>query len=85
MPFPPLAAVPPTPCPTLPHPRAPFAHFFARQGKTTVARIYGQILRELGLLSKGDVVLSTPSDLIGSALGQSEEKTNALLDKSEGW
>jgi len=53
-------------------------------GKTTVARIYGQILRELGLLSIGDVVLATPADLIGSALGHSEEKTNALLDKSEG-
>ena len=53
-------------------------------GKTTVARLYGQILRELGLLSIGDVVLATPADLIGSALGQSEEKTNALLDKSEG-
>ena len=36
------------------------------------------------MLSKGDVVLATPSDLIGSALGQSEEKTNALLDKAEG-
>jgi SpoVK/Ycf46/Vps4 family AAA+-type ATPase len=53
-------------------------------GKTTVARIYGRILRELGLLTKGDVVLATPADLLGSALGQSEEKTNALLDKSEG-
>ena len=53
-------------------------------GKTTVARLYGQILRQLGLLSIGDVVLATPADLLGSALGQSEEKTNALLDKSEG-
>ena len=53
-------------------------------GKTTVARLYGQILKSLGLLSVGDVVLATPSDLIGSALGQSEEKTNALLDKAEG-
>ena len=49
-----------------------------------MARHYGQILRELGLLSKGDVVLATPADLIGSALGQSEERTNALLDKAEG-
>ena len=53
-------------------------------GKTTVARLYGQILKSLGLLSVGEVVLATPSDLIGSALGQSEEKTNALLDKSQG-
>ena len=38
-------------------------------GKTTVARLYGQILRSLGLLSKGDVVLATPADLLGSPLG----------------
>ena len=53
-------------------------------GKTTVARLYGRILNELGFLSKGDVVLATPSDFVGSALGQSEEKTNALLDKARG-
>ena len=53
-------------------------------GKTTVARLYGLILKELGLLSRGDVVLATPADLVGSALGASEERTNALLDKSEG-
>ena len=28
--------------------------------------------------------LATPSDFVGSALGQSEEKTNALLDKARG-
>ena len=53
-------------------------------GKTTVARLYGRILNELGFLSRGDVVLATPSDFVGSALGQSEEKTNALLDKARG-
>ena len=39
---------------------------------------------QVGLLSRGDVVLATPADLLGSALGQSEEKTNALLDKAQG-
>lgn len=53
-------------------------------GKTTVARLYGRVLNELGFLSKGGVVLATPSDFVGSALGQSEEKTNALLDKARG-
>jgi len=53
-------------------------------GKTTVAGLYGKILNELGFLSSGDVVLSTPSDFVGSALGQSEEKTNALLDRARG-
>ena len=34
-------------------------------GKTTVAKIYGAILRDLGLLSKGDVVLKIPADFVG--------------------
>ncbi|KAJ1459753.1 P-loop containing nucleoside triphosphate hydrolase protein [Pelagophyceae sp. CCMP2097] len=53
-------------------------------GKTTVARIYGQILRDLGLLSKGEVVVKSPSDFIGGALGQSESKTAAILEASVG-
>jgi hypothetical protein len=35
-------------------------------------------------LHAGDLVLATPADLIGSSLGQSEEKTKALLDKALG-
>ena len=27
-----------------------------------MAKIYGEVLRDLGLLSKGDVVLKTPAD-----------------------
>ena len=38
-------------------------------GKTTVAGLYGKILAEIGLLSVGDVVLATPPDFVGSALG----------------
>lgn len=53
-------------------------------GKTTVAGLYGKILAEIGLLSVGDVVLATPPDFVGSALGQSEEKTQALLDRAKG-
>ena len=53
-------------------------------GKTTVAALYGKILADLGLLSVGDVVLATPADFVGSALGQSEEKTGALLDRAKG-
>lgn len=43
-----------------------------------MAAIYGQILRELGLLSKGDLVVKTPADFVGSALGQSEEVSTCL-------
>lgn len=53
-------------------------------GKTTVANIYGRILRDLGLLSKADVVVKIPGDFIGSVLGESEKKTAALLDASLG-
>lgn len=46
-----------------------------RTGKTTVASIYGRVLRDLGLLSKGEVVVKVPADFIGSVLGESEKKT----------
>ena len=35
-------------------------------GKMTVAKIYGRILKGLGYLSDGSVVVKTPSDLISS-------------------
>jgi SpoVK/Ycf46/Vps4 family AAA+-type ATPase len=53
-------------------------------GKTTVARIYARILNALQLLSKNEVVMKTPSDFLGSAVGQSAEKTSAILQLSEG-
>ena len=42
-------------------------------GKTSCARLYGSILGQLGLLSKGDVILKNASDFIGSVLGASEQ------------
>ncbi|KAJ9507979.1 hypothetical protein QJQ45_021314 [Haematococcus lacustris] len=53
-------------------------------GKTTIAGIYGRVLRDIGLLSKGDVVVKNPSDFIGSVLGESEQKTVAILDAAVG-
>ncbi|VUC19906.1 unnamed protein product [Clonostachys rosea] len=53
-------------------------------GKTTVARLYGKILTDLGLLSRGDVVLKTPADFIGSHVGESEEKTSKILEATTG-
>ncbi|KAM7215771.1 helicase required for RNAi-mediated heterochromatin assembly 1 [Rhypophila decipiens] len=53
-------------------------------GKTTVAKLYGDILVALGLLSKGEVVLKSPSDFVGAALGQSEQQTKGILAAAVG-
>lgn len=53
-------------------------------GKTTVAILYAQILTELGLLSKGEVIMKNASDFIGSTLGSSESITKGILTLAEG-
>ncbi|KAF8578762.1 P-loop containing nucleoside triphosphate hydrolase protein [Ramaria rubella] len=53
-------------------------------GKTTVAKHYGQILADLGLISNGEVIVKNPADFIGSALGQSESQTKAILATTVG-
>ncbi|RSL79571.1 hypothetical protein CEP51_007278 [Fusarium floridanum] len=53
-------------------------------GKTTVAKLYGQILAELGLLSTKDMVFTTPGDYIGQYIGETEARTSAILDSTVG-
>ncbi|KXT13193.1 hypothetical protein AC579_7905 [Pseudocercospora musae] len=53
-------------------------------GKTTVAKLYGQILADIGMLSSGEVVLKKPADFIGSVLGASEANTKGILDAAVG-
>ena len=53
-------------------------------GKTTVANLYGQILKSLGMLSKGDTIVKNPQDFVGQVLGESEAKTKRILDNSKG-
>jgi SpoVK/Ycf46/Vps4 family AAA+-type ATPase len=53
-------------------------------GKTTVARLYGALLKELGYLSKGDFISVTPADLTGDAEGGAATNTKAVLDKAKG-
>ncbi|KAK6429478.1 hypothetical protein LTR95_014375 [Oleoguttula sp. CCFEE 5521] len=53
-------------------------------GKTTVARLYGRILADIGLLSTNEVVLKTPADFDGNVLGASEANTKAILDAARG-
>ncbi|KAJ3082702.1 hypothetical protein HDU99_001817, partial [Rhizoclosmatium hyalinum] len=53
-------------------------------GKTTCAQLYGRLLKHLNFLSKGEVTEATASDLIGSHVGESQRKTNAMLEKARG-
>ncbi|KAF8957451.1 P-loop containing nucleoside triphosphate hydrolase protein [Flammula alnicola] len=53
-------------------------------GKTTVAKLYGQTLADLGLLSNGEVVVKNPADFVGAVLGASEANTKAILANSVG-
>ncbi|XP_065661939.1 uncharacterized protein LOC136084823 isoform X2 [Hydra vulgaris] len=53
-------------------------------GKTTCAKLYGRLLKELNFLSIGDVVMSTASDFVGSHVGESPKKTNAMIEKARG-
>ncbi|EGR46246.1 uncharacterized protein TRIREDRAFT_66551 [Trichoderma reesei QM6a] len=53
-------------------------------GKTTVAKLYGEILATLGLLSNGELVVKTPADFIGAHLGHSESQTKGILAATVG-
>ncbi|CZT07317.1 related to stage V sporulation protein K [Rhynchosporium graminicola] len=53
-------------------------------GKTSVAKIYGKILADIGLLSNGEVVTKNPSDFVGNVIGQSEANTKAILATTAG-
>ncbi|KZT00352.1 P-loop containing nucleoside triphosphate hydrolase protein [Laetiporus sulphureus 93-53] len=53
-------------------------------GKTTVAKLYGQILADLGMLSNGEVIVKNPADFVGSVLGESEKNTKAILAATMG-
>jgi len=53
-------------------------------GKTTVARLIGSLYKELGLLPSGHLVEARRSDLVGSYVGQTALKTDALITKALG-
>ncbi|KAI9831934.1 MAG: hypothetical protein M1819_004656 [Sarea resinae] len=53
-------------------------------GKTSVAKLYGQILADIGLLSAGEVVVKNPSDFVGGVLGESEKNTKGILASTAG-
>ncbi|MDE6288301.1 MAG: AAA family ATPase [Muribaculaceae bacterium] len=53
-------------------------------GKTSVARILGEILHEAGVLSSGHVVVRERSSLIGRYYGTEEENTRKALEEASG-
>ena len=53
-------------------------------GKTTVARIMAKIYNALGILEKGHLVETDAGGLLGSHVGETAEKTNAIVDSAIG-
>ncbi|KAI0309712.1 P-loop containing nucleoside triphosphate hydrolase protein, partial [Amylostereum chailletii] len=53
-------------------------------GKTTVAKLYGEALKDMSLLSNGEVVVKNPSDFMGQYIGHSEANTKAILASTVG-
>jgi SpoVK/Ycf46/Vps4 family AAA+-type ATPase len=51
-------------------------------GKTTVARLFGEALRDLGLLRRGHLVEVSSHDLVADHVGGTAIKTNAVIDRA---
>jgi len=51
-------------------------------GKTTIARLYGKMLKDLGLLAKGHLVETDRSQLVAGYVGQTAMKTMEVLKSS---
>ena len=53
-------------------------------GKTTVARLLGQIYYDIGILSENKVIEASRQDLVGEYIGHTAPKTQKLFEKALG-
>lgn len=53
-------------------------------GKTSVARILGDIFREMGILKKGHLMEVERADLVGEYIGHTAQKTRDVIKKANG-
>lgn len=53
-------------------------------GKTTLARIFGELYSKMGILSKGHFTMVKRTDLVGPYLGHTAIKTLDVLEKAKG-
>ncbi|KAJ8581635.1 hypothetical protein M405DRAFT_938182 [Rhizopogon salebrosus TDB-379] len=53
-------------------------------GKTTIARTFGQVYYDIGLLSSPDLIKCSAFDLVGQYVGRAGSETKKLLEKASG-
>ncbi|WP_091271128.1 AAA family ATPase [Alteribacillus persepolensis] len=53
-------------------------------GKTTVARIMAEMLKDMKVIEKGHFIEAERADLVGEYIGQTAQKTRNLIKKAEG-